>query len=72
MCPPLWDPTTETAPIWLAGTPRIVIWVDGAATCPPGTGNTLTGVAAWATAAGPSAAAAHTNNAEAASRRRPR
>src|SRR5947209_5914340 len=39
---PRFDPVTVTGPIAAGATPRNVIWVCGAATRAPGTGNTLT------------------------------
>src|SRR5438270_6825396 len=42
VCAPLFDPVTVTGPIAAGATPRNVIWVCGAATRAPGTGNTLT------------------------------
>src|SRR6185437_9483037 len=69
---PLCDPATVIAPSWLAGTPRNVICVDGAASLPPGIGKTLTGADAWAMAAGARAAPAATRTTEVARRRRRR
>ena len=43
VCLPLAEPVTTIDPSRLGGTPRNVICVPGAATRPPGTGNTLTG-----------------------------
>src|SRR5947209_18061199 len=41
-CTPLFEPVTVGDPIALGETPRKVSWVDGAATRPPGIGNTYT------------------------------
>src|SRR5947209_1991924 len=44
--PPLREPVTAIPVSWLGGTPRNVICVCGAATCPFGIGNVLTAGAA--------------------------